>query len=340
MDFQFSIFSILGIVALYIPGYLFRKFYYSGQFTKQLGFGAFAERFIKNVFLGFFFQACSLSIWIFFGFCKLDIILNNCQEFYHNIANNTLDVRNIDFNGLFIYSISVLFISAISGMLVYKIIRLTKLDLIFPVFRYANKWHYFFRGEELSEIKKYIITGQEVLYAYIDILVESGEDKPKLYSGLLIDYTLSSSTLELDTITINNAQRYSNKQNGFVSIPGDYMIFKNSNIINYNVRFQKIKKSQVNRLLYLKIAIEIIGALLFPFMLFWIPFHFYSKIRWWIILGLFMWIISWILGVATYGLIVKARKKTKDEKIAVWIAVAFTILALIGLSLVLYLPER
>lgn len=45
MDFQVSIIGIVLVLAFYLPGYFFRKLYFSGFSTKQFGLGEWYDRF-------------------------------------------------------------------------------------------------------------------------------------------------------------------------------------------------------------------------------------------------------------------------------------------------------
>jgi len=52
MDFQASIIGIVLVLAFYLPGYFFRKLYFSGFSTKQFGLGEWYDRFFLNILLG------------------------------------------------------------------------------------------------------------------------------------------------------------------------------------------------------------------------------------------------------------------------------------------------
>ena len=68
MELQYNTIStIVFIVLLIFPGFVFRRFYFQGQFTKQFQAGEFADRIITSIFWGVFVQIISFITycWVF-----------------------------------------------------------------------------------------------------------------------------------------------------------------------------------------------------------------------------------------------------------------------------------
>jgi len=108
------------------------------------------------------------------------------------------------------------------GLIGRNLIRITKLDVSSSTFRFANIWHYYFRGEivKTKDFKAILKTGKWVS-TRADILVDFEKDeKNVLYTGIISQYDLSHKSDKLERIYLTRATRYSSKERKFKQIPG------------------------------------------------------------------------------------------------------------------------
>jgi hypothetical protein len=271
MDTNVTLISVLLLILLYIPGYLFKRFYYKGPFVQQFHFGLFAERFATSIFWGILMQVLSLVVskkLIDFSYENLRVPVS---EFYTNLCHDKLPdltFENIQNIGLY-FSVTIL-VSILMGWILHHIVRLLRIDHYVSALQFQNKWHYYFKGEKISPINKSKSTN--VISTDVDILSMDGAGGTKLYSGFLEDYTVSSKNGELETITIRSCSRYSKTKGEFIPIKGDCLIIPFDKIININLRFNRADKiplaSKISACLTILFLITIL------FVCFYIPIKF------------------------------------------------------------------
>lgn len=323
---------------LYIPGHYFRKFYYSGRFTKQLGFGVFAERFLQNLFWGFVVQSITLFLFVKLGICNIDSVILKFQKFYNGVVTSgAINFLEISLPFIALYSVASLIISVCLGSISYIIVRTFRLDLKIKALRFSNKWNYVFKGEREVEIKKHL-GRKKVIFTEVDILFDTNNGNTKLYSGMLIDYELSRLTLELESITITNAKRYSASKGEFVSVPGHMMVFKNNNILNLNFRYRyQEKKANIIKVKskIIQTTKSILSVSLFA-LLFYIPIKFAGELNVWrIIVSEFITLVLWPLLMTVYSLLIAGESLPNDNNNKRAIVVTSSIFAIIMVFLLL-----
>lgn len=133
--------STVVLFILLIPGLLFRRFYYTEEFSKE---------YFKQTFFGTFVSAFIPSLL----FHALWYYLANC--FGHSIdlsvLGNVLSGRNSDvvfstiessFGRIVWYNGSIAVAAGLAGFFSKKSIRSWKLDRTFKLFRFQNSWHYY-----------------------------------------------------------------------------------------------------------------------------------------------------------------------------------------------------
>src|SRR6185437_4681499 len=228
MDLQVSIISIILILAFYLPGYFFRKFYYFGFSTKQASMEEWYDRFFKSIFYGMIIQYITANILRNFHF-NFETISLPVKQFYNKISSDKFpDLDYTNFRNTILYLLLSMFFGSALGLATHKFIRITKSDVLYSIFRYANIWHYYFRGDILktSDFKTIAKKGKWVS-TRADILVDFEKDEKNiLYTGTLSQYDLSNKSDKLERVYLTEAKRYSNKEGntGFKSIPGDILI--------------------------------------------------------------------------------------------------------------------
>lgn len=199
--------STVVLFILLIPGLLFRRFYYTEEFSKeyfkQTFFGTFLSAFIPSlIFHSFWYYLAK-----FFGHpIDLSVIGNlltgsNNKEIYNAIDSSI--GRIILYNG------SIAVTAGLAGFFFKKIIRSKKLDRTYKLFRFQNSWHYVLKGEffDFPRASFDLIDTEveEIEFVYIDALVDTNAGTI-LYEGIFVDYELSAEG-GLNYITLKNTSR-------------------------------------------------------------------------------------------------------------------------------------
>lgn len=235
-----SLTSFVLVVLIYFPGFLFKRFYFSGSFTRQLNFGDILERIFTSLFWGFWIQLIALlitksyysieyqSVW--------DLLYKLSDSFNQsNVESSVVSIMTLENIASYV-SLSCI-LGVIVGYTSHHLIRKTRLDVMIKALRFSNRWHYYFRGEIRSDLSNYKRKGK-VISTEADVLVDLGDGNNKLYSGFLSEYMISSVNGELETITLTSPRRFSFSKNEFIDIPGDCFIIPYGNIRNINLRYQ------------------------------------------------------------------------------------------------------
>ena len=319
MDFQVSIIGIILILAFYLPGYFFRKFYYSSFSTKQLAIGEWYDRFFKSIFDGMLLQFLIAKILRDNFHFNYNTVSAPLTQLYKKIADNKLpdlDYPNLR-NAIGYLVLSIAF-ACVFGYVTRQFIRIAKIDLRFSPFRFANIWHYYFRGEivKTSDFQSLRKKGRWVS-TRADILVDFVKDEKNiLYSGIISQYDLTPKSDKLARIYLTGATRYSSKlgAEGFKPIPGDILILESERILNINLLYDFIitDKKDIGRIFSQSKKIIVLLIFFSPVVV--IPYFFYSylgSIR--IVLGIFesMSIFVMILSLVS---IIETSKETFSQK--------------------------
>ncbi|OCB77337.1 hypothetical protein [Flavobacterium crassostreae] len=279
----------LGFIAFFIsiviPGIIFRRFFFYGEFSKQFNT---KDPVLHSVFFsiipGIVIQIItfiSYNLSIGFDASYLDVFTifrditsdgtNGTQKATKNFINNELV-------GFFWYSIGVFVFASFSGWFCSRLIRTLKWDKKYKLFRYNNQWYYIFSGEVLN-MKKFEDAhhvsfksnkGQEqdTLMTYADILVSVSEqnDRKELYTGYVVDYDLKSDDItQLDKIYLIDTHRYKKKEKNIykkgveskevepkqsrnrLKVPGDIFVLNAKNIVNLNLTYIPSVKKKIEK---------------------------------------------------------------------------------------------
>jgi hypothetical protein len=269
---SFTIDFLLLVLMIVIPGLLFKRFYFLGEFSKQF---STKDSVYKSVFYsiipGILIQLLAYIIYISArvpDFSNEDIIcvfkeFLSSQDSYSNTTKDFIQKGLLYFA---IHQINVFFLAGVSGYTFYLLIRLTKLDVRAKILRFKNQWYYIFSGEfksfkkierahillsNLEEIKLPSDNEYQFFPPKADVLIKGDSAIPQLYSGFIIDYDLNSDNInDLDKLYLFKAYRYREKRRGDIKkgyqilgsrtkipITGDVFILKAKDIISLNLTF-------------------------------------------------------------------------------------------------------
>ncbi len=317
MEVNITIISVLVVIFLFIPGFFFKRFYYSGQFAKQFHLGSFAERFITSLFWGMVVQCISIIILGNFGHWQYNNIRSDLNQFYGELKKENLPAcsgKSFDIFIGFLFFTS--FLAMVMGFLSHKVVRLFRLDVYIPALRFSNQWNYYFKGD-LHHMRDGRKKGK-VISTIVDVLVRHEKDdkeKTRLYRGFLNDYTISHTTGELENIVLSKALRWSSSATppGFKPVPGDNLIILYSTVLNLNVTYNTRHIKMFDRLFGL-VTLACFATL--PFVVFSTIYYYYGELRWWrIICLLVIHLIMWLLiSTSIFGPFAEIEKKRKSPQ--------------------------
>lgn len=222
-------------VSIIIPGILFKRFFYFGEFSKQFNT---KEPVLHSIFLsiipGIVIQILSFVIYIIS--LDFDSSLFDVFVIFRDIASDgstgtrkeTEYFINNQLISFLLYSLCVFILASFLGYLSSRIIRNRKWDRKYKIFRFKNQWYYIFSGEVLNmkkfeeahkvSFKKNKGKNQDILMTYADILVSVSDqnDRKELYTGYVVDYDLSSDDIsQLDKVYLIDTYRYKKKEKLF-----------------------------------------------------------------------------------------------------------------------------
>lgn len=278
-----------------IPGLIIRRLYYYGEFSKQFGFSEPLVKLISYALIPGVIH--SILTFYFFDSVFIDINLGKLIDTYKNLAapdfkygdSNNESIKSLMISGAFPFLgfnyLSAIIIGFFSG----RIIRITRLDTTWKIFRYENQWFYLFNGAH-SRLRKYKFLKkkkEKFLFTRADILVDSNEGT-KLYSGILVDYELREKNCqELSKVVLKDASRYSkNKVTGKLEpkpIYGDILVVDCMHMLNINLTYiygasNNFIQSNYRKWIYRFFTILFIFIL--PFLMFqtqWIEWDWYNE---------------------------------------------------------------
>lgn len=333
MDAGLTIFSIAYVVILIVPGIIFKRFYFQGAFSRQFNSGLFADRLITSLFWGILVQIISLLSYSRIINIRYEEFKAKTLLIYKNILTNNLPDLSFSqlLNTLF-YAIFSVFLAAMLGFLCYKLIRFFKLDLKLPAFRFANHWHYYFKGEILQTEEFGNSPRGKVISTEVDVMIRDENGKSNLFSGLLTQYTLNQQN-ELDTLYLTGSNRFSKSLGRTKNIPGDIFIIPYNTVQNLNVRynFQVKQKKEIAKhvAIYLS-AIILLTCLVTPWFL--------DITIWRKILGTFLFFVTWLFFTTILMSFFKpSNGATQLSASGRWISLSLFLLMLYLSNLVLHI---
>ncbi len=293
-------------ISIIIPGLLFLRFYFFGEFSKQFTTKEPVVRsLIYSIIPGLLIQFFGLLCYA--NFYKDGFVFSKIIEVHRELfGDSKLSEDSITFidNGLFefgVYSLLIFFLAIASGYLSSRLIRLFGFDRKYKLFRYKNLWCYIFRAEILGfkKFREAITTlnrpdldKRNVDMVFADVLVDSSNGT-QLYTGYVVDYDLNSSDIsKLERIYLFDAKRYkktsvkdANSPTGLKtivspkSIAGSVFILPVDSLININLLYVTSEKQQRTTFIKgLRKKMLYIG-LAFVFLLFMIGMTYYGFVK-------------------------------------------------------------
>lgn len=257
------------VFLLLVPGILFRRFYYSDEFSHQY----FKQSFFEVVLSSFLPTTILHSLWSM-GAMHLGYEIN-LPVLFKLVGSSAVPddaINNVVHNcrNIILYNSSLFAISALSGWSARLWVRELGFDRRFPTLTFRNHWHYLLSGEFFEMPRAAFDLDEDnvrdIELIYVDALMTTSVGSV-LYDGVLVNYQLIPDGSGIEYIVISDVQRrylkddpkgdkYSNyeeillsavpdeEQNGvddtYYDIPGHIMILPYSEIINLNITFYKI----------------------------------------------------------------------------------------------------
>lgn len=230
------------ILILLLPGILFNKSYFSGEFSSQYTvqdfFGLLSNTLIPSIL---FYISIGFLISLPFGY-RYDFevllgLLSSNKEIVENAISKVEEFKLeiIGFNSL------IGLLSFFTGFWLKNIVLRNGWDINYPFLRFHNIWHYLLTAKfidlERSQIELVNDTISDVDLTYVVALVNIA-NKPILYNGILVDYELGKDG-GLDLLYLKGAKRREISEDGdsYVDIEGNALILKYENLINLNLSF-------------------------------------------------------------------------------------------------------
>lgn len=223
MNLTLGFISIL--ISLIIPGIIFRRSYFFGDFSKQFTTNeplhkALIYSLIPSIVLQF------IGLFVFEKVIQ-PVNFDKIFQFHESLLTSIKDIDTIKSDSealslnqiIFHYYLPYTFILYIFSWLMATILSRSvvafNLDLRFSVLRFNNKWHYLFNGliysfnkhkvknEELHKKRKYR------LLVYVDVVITPHSGVSERYSGFLFDFDLDPKNLtNLETLYIKEAHKH------------------------------------------------------------------------------------------------------------------------------------
>lgn len=234
--------TLVIILFILIPGFIFRRVYYQGSFSKQFDSKSWSHSLFYSILFGIFIEIVAITIYV--EFIKV-IPGESVREFYTCISEHDLPIWIFNVDVLFsilIFLIILLSTSFLLAILCYLLVRLLKLDRRIQFLRFNNHWHYYFKGE-LKDFKEFSHIKGKFISAKVDALVNTEDGDNRLYTGFLTTYTICPNTGNLDTLYLTKPTRYDKKNSLWKIIPSDVLIIPYSRVINLNINYTfEVKK--------------------------------------------------------------------------------------------------
>ena len=226
------------------PGLAFRRFYYSGVFSKQYFKSTPFEVFISSILPGVLFQIIFCWLIIETGhsvdFKTIAQLFNGDKK---DFEQSVLTIRD-NIEGVIKYQIALYAFILVVAKICKTSVRFFKLDRTYRLLRFQNIWHYILRGEVLDfPENKGRGSSKDIFLTLVDAAVNTGH-KTILYSGFLENYYLTKEGVGVEFIHLRDVKRRDiDKISGKhfdgneYDIHGDTLIIPFRSIINFNITY-------------------------------------------------------------------------------------------------------
>jgi len=207
---QVALNTVIGVMMAIFPGFLFRKCYYRGEFTKQFSQSNELDKVLWNVFFsGLSIGITFLSIYFFRSVSQFELLsslnYDTIQEIATPISKNEVPNKDLiykTYKDLLIIITLIYSFSCFFGLVLHWLVRSLKLDIYSPLFRFKNYWHYYIHGGKILYSNP---TNKTPAFTVADVLCEiAGETK--LYKGIISQYTINKEDNNLENIFLTDAR--------------------------------------------------------------------------------------------------------------------------------------
>lgn len=244
--------STLILLLFLIPGFLFRRFYYTGEFSKQYFKQNLSDLIFPTLIPSLLFHTLGIFFINHSPFSnQYTIDVNVISGLISGVAN--YDQVNYGLQSIHTYSRPIIgyfffisIISIVAGFLGKAFVRNLKLDRKLKIFRFKNEWHYIFSGEIL-DFPRVPGKAEELDVTYIDALVKTDEGSI-IYSGLLTEYVLSNEG-GIDRLYLTDVKRrylkddHREKPNEekYYYMPGQFFVLPFNQVINLHITYYTVE---------------------------------------------------------------------------------------------------
>lgn len=247
-------FTTVALVILVFPGYLFRSFYFSNEFTRHLLPKSWTEDIAKAILYSLPFHALWVLIFellhhsgLLYSSLTFEILLRLVVGQYAPSPSDAHSFGKIA-GELFsnkwlisIYYLLVLASSAFAGWGLRQIIWHNELDIRFTSLKYKSDWLYKLLGRgQLDGVS------HKDIATWVDALTDQETEirgKTTLYRGIVAGFTTESDGNLRDLILVSARRgKFSTNENGkyvfeWESVPGDYFVLRYASIRNLNITY-------------------------------------------------------------------------------------------------------
>lgn len=248
--------ATLTLLIILYPGFLFRRFYFTEEFSKEYFKQSVTDLLFSSILPGFFIHFLGYLFFIK-GRTEIDVITIGTLLSGTSDADKVTQAFKTVYEKSFLiigYFAGVSLVGMIAGFLTKLVVRNFKLDRKIKLFRFQNEWHYIFSGEIL-DFPKVSGKADDIDCSYVDALVKTDEGTV-IYSGLLTDYILSKEG-GIDRIYLTSVKRRFLKDdiiNGpeskeqkqvnaedkrYYYLPGQFFIIPYNLVINLHITYYK-----------------------------------------------------------------------------------------------------
>tara|TARA_R110002012_G_scaffold279098_1_gene467020 strand:+ start:20329 stop:21492 length:1164 start_codon:yes stop_codon:yes gene_type:complete len=289
MELNLAFSTVFYISIFIIPGLIFRRIYFSGEFNKQFSQGNLLERIVWSILTsGIILVICAILLL----FAKFNIDYQNdiipqikytdIQDVFNSVGDNKLPTEEMFFKVYIdIFKIiGFLYIISFSAAVLFKwLIIYFGLDRSIKFLRFNNYWYYFMRGKAPHLDKKFV---KKHWFTLADIMVDNGNDGVKMYSGTVVDYFIDRSTNQLDVIFLKDTSRYkfltnseeekrskdqvevkNRRKYDLIKIPGNTFCIPFQNVHNLNLTYISKNESKKSPQYYINLGRRLVFAILF-----------------------------------------------------------------------------
>lgn len=245
--------STLILLLLLAPAMAFRRFYYTGEFSRQYATEDFGRLLLRTgalaalIHLAAFALLSGLSPKLTTGYeLAVDALIGLDSE---GLRTWKTWPERQTFGWGYVLLIGL---AAVTGYCCQYLVRRLRIDRSVKLFRFQNYWHYLFHGgvREFAYARAVLPAhGKDIAYTYVIAMAATSEGD-MLYDGMLVDYELRPDN-QLEAIVLADARRRplksdwteaaesapSTPDGRYYRILGDLLVIPAAQIKNYNLRY-------------------------------------------------------------------------------------------------------